>query len=145
MEGYSGIGAMSLLAKDKAKEIVGIEYINDAVVNGNVNANINHIDNVKFICGDAAEVLTKQFRRRKIDTLIVDPPRSGLDEKMIEAIENTNIKNIIYISCNPATLGKNLNELLRNYEIEDMRAFDMFPQTAHVEAVVKLTKKGKYR
>ena len=140
VEAYSGIGAMSLLAKDKAKEIVGIEYINDAVVNGNVNANINHIDNVKFICGDAAEVLTKQFRRRRIDTLIVDPPRSGLDEKMIEAIENTNIKNIIYISCNPATLGKNLNELLRNYEIEDMRAFDMFPQTAHVETVVLMSR-----
>lgn len=145
VEAYSGIGAMSLLAKDKAKEIMGIEYINDAVVNGNVNANINHIDNVKFICGDAGEVLNRQFKRKSIDTLIVDPPRSGLDDKMIEAIENNSIKNIIYISCNPATLAKNLSELLRNYEIVDIKAFDMFPQTAHVETVVKLTKKDKYR
>lgn len=141
VEAYSGIGAMSLLAKDKAKEIVGIEYVNDAVVNGNVNANINHIDNVKFICGDAAEVLNRQFKKRRIDTLIVDPPRSGLDDKMIEAIENSNINRIIYISCNPATLAKNINVLLRKYEIEDMKAFDMFPQTSHVEAVVSFIKK----
>lgn len=141
VEAYSGIGAMSLLAKDKAKEIVGIEYVNDAVVNGNVNANINHIDNVKFICGDAAEVLNRQFKKRRIDTLIVDPPRSGLDDKMIEAIENSNINRIIYISCNPATLAKNINVLLRKYEIEDMKAFDMFPQTSHVEVVVSFIKK----
>lgn len=141
VEAYSGIGAMSLLAKDKAKEIIGIEYVNDAVINGNINANINHIDNVKFITGDAAEVLTRQFKRRKIDTLIVDPPRSGLDEKMIEAIMDNNIKKIIYISCNPATLGKNLNDLLRYYEIEDIRAFDMFPNTSHVETVVSLKRK----
>lgn len=141
VEAYSGIGVMSLLAKDKAKQIVGIEYINDAVVNGNINAKLNHIENVKFICGDAAEVLYSRFKKTKVDTLIVDPPRSGLDDKMLDAIMSMNINKIIYVSCNPATLSKNLSILLRKYEITDIRAFDMFPNTSHVECVVSMQRK----
>lgn len=138
VEAYSGIGAMSLLAHNKAKQIVGIEYVNDAVVNANVNAFMNHIDNVKFLCGDAAEMLNKEFNRKHINTLIVDPPRSGLDDKMIDAILSMKIDKIIYVSCNPATLAKNLNDLSNKYAIESIKAFDMFPQTSHVETVVKL-------
>lgn len=141
VEAYSGIGVMSLLNKDKAKNIVGIEYVEDAVVNGNVNANINHIDNVKFICGDAGEVLNKEFKNKTIDTLIVDPPRSGLDERMIDAIVSNRIKTIIYVSCNPATLAKNINDLSRRYRLESIKAFDMFPQTPHCESVSLLIRK----
>lgn len=140
VEAYAGIGAMSMLAKDKAKEIVGIEYIKDAVVNANVNANINKLNHIEFICGDSGEILEKKFSNRKIDTLIVDPPRSGLDDRMLDAILNSNIKQIIYISCNPATLAKNLAVLTDYYKIDSIKAFDMFPQTAHVESVTILSK-----
>ena len=142
VEAYCGIGAMSLLATNKAKKIVGIEYVNDAVVNANKNAYINGIVNVNFVCGDSSEVMRKMFSKTKIDTLIVDPPRSGLDENMINAILNTDIANIIYVSCNPATLGKNLNILLKEYKMKSIRAFDMFSQTAHVEAVCLLAREG---
>ena len=140
VEAYSGIGAMSLLQRDKAKEIVGIECIEDAVVNANINARINKAENVHFICGDAAEVLVKEFRKRHIDTLIVDPPRSGLDDEMLDALMNCDIERIIYISCNPSTLGKNLDILLSRYSIDSIKAFDMFPNTSHIESVTVLTR-----
>ena len=143
VEAYAGIGVMSLLSKDKAKQVVGIEYINDAVINGNSNANLNHIDNVRFISGDAVEVLKTNFKKTKIDTLIVDPPRSGLDDAMLDVILNTNIKNVIYVSCNPATLGKNLNVLLDKYAINDIACFDMFAQTTHVETIVLMSRVDK--
>lgn len=140
VEAYSGIGAMSLLAHNKAKQIVGIEYVNDAVVNANVNAHINHIDNVKFVCGDAADVLYREFNKKHISTLIVDPPRSGLDDKMIDTILRMKIDEIIYVSCNSATLAKNLNDLSPKYALESIKAFDMFPQTPHVETVVLMSR-----
>ena len=141
VEAYSGIGAMSILANNKAEEVVGIEYINDAVINANINVHINKIGNVKFICGDSAAVIASTFKNRKINTLIVDPPRSGLDDSMINIIMKKDIDNIIYVSCNPATLGKNLNILLDKYQIDSIRAFDMFSQTAHVETVIRLSLK----
>lgn len=138
VEAYSGIGAMSILASSKAKKIVGIEYVNDAVVNANINAHINHIENVKFLCGDAGEILGKEFKNKHINTLIVDPPRSGLDEKMIDLLMKLKVDNIIYVSCNPASLAKNLSHLLNNYKISSLKTFDMFPQTSHVETVCHL-------
>lgn len=141
VEAYSGIGAISLYVKDKAKEIVGIEYISDAVSNANQNAKRNHASNVKFVCGDAAEKLVQYSKKRVINTLIVDPPRSGLDDNMMECIMKSKIKNIVYISCNPATLGKNLALLMKKYNVEKIVPVDMFSNTALVETVVKLTLK----
>lgn len=143
VEAYSGIGAISLFIKDKAKEIVGIESVSDAVVNANANAKRNDAKNVSFVCGDAAEKLTKYSKKKTIDTLIVDPPRSGLDDAMIATIIKSKIRNIIYISCNPATLGKNLAVLQNYYQVERIVPVDMFSQTTHVECVVLLTKVHK--
>nr|WP_270620379.1 23S rRNA (uracil(1939)-C(5))-methyltransferase RlmD [[Clostridium] innocuum] len=140
VEAYSGIGAISLYLKDKAKEIIGIESIKDAVVNANQNAALNGCEHVSFLCDDAANKLTYLSKKRSIDVLVVDPPRSGLDDAMLECILRSKIKNIIYVSCNPATLGKNLAVLSSRYNVDRIQPIDIFPHTPHVETVVLLSK-----
>ena len=140
VEAYSGIGAISLYLKDKAKEIIGIESIKDAVVNANQNAALNGCEHVSFLCDDAANKLTYLSKKRSIDVLVVDPPRSGLDDAMLDCILRSKIKNIIYVSCNPATLGKNLAVLSSRYNVDRIQPIDIFPHTPHVETVVLLSK-----
>lgn len=139
VEAYSGIGAISLYLKDKAKEIIGIESIKDAVVNANQNAALNGCEHVSFLCDDAANKLTYLSKKRSIDVLVVDPPRSGLDDAMLECILRSKIKNVIYVSCNPATLGKNLAVLCSRYNVDRIQPIDIFPHTPHVETVVLLS------
>lgn len=141
VEAYSGIGAISLYLKDKAKEIIGIEEVKDAVVNANENAAANGAEHVSFLCADAADKLTYLSKKRHIDTLIVDPPRSGLDDAMLYCILKSKIKQIVYVSCNPATLGKNLAVLREQYEVKTVQPIDMFPQTQHVESVVLIVRR----
>lgn len=138
VEAYSGIGAISLYLKDKAKELIGIESIKDAVTNANMNAKLNGADNVSFLCDDAANKLTYISKKRSIDVLVVDPPRSGLDDAMLDCILKSKIKKIVYVSCNPATLGKNLAVLGSRYRVKRIVPIDMFPHTPHVESVVEL-------
>ena len=140
VEAYSGIGAISLYLKDKANEILGIEYVSDAVANANQNAKRNKAKHVSFVCGDAAQKLTMISKKRSIDVLVVDPPRSGLDDAMLDCIMKSKIKKIIYISCNPSTLGKNLNVLQSKYRVDSITPYDMFSQTPHVESVVRLSR-----
>lgn len=143
VEAYSGVGGISLYLKDKGDEIIGIESIKDAVVNANANARLNDAKNVSFVCADAADKLTYLSKKREIDLLVVDPPRSGLDDAMLETILRSKIKEILYISCNPATLGKNLDILGSRYEAKTVQPVDMFPNTAHVETIVLLSRKDK--
>ena len=138
VEAYSGIGAMSLLVSDKSEHVIGIESIQDAVTNAIENAELNHKENVEFICGDAEEELMNICNEKNVDSLIVDPPRTGLSEGMKETIKTSNIQTIIYVSCNPSTLAKDLNELGEKYAIKKIQPFDMFSQTPHVETVVLL-------
>ena len=140
VEAYSGIGAMSLYCHDKADEVIGIEFVEDAVCNAKENALENNIENVKFICGDAAKKLKDILLHKEVDSLIVDPPRTGLNSEMLNCIISSSIKNIIYVSCNPSTLSKDLAVLSKNYNVEKVRPFDMFSQTQHVETVVLLSK-----
>lgn len=143
VEAYSGIGAISLYLKDKAREIIGIEEVKDAVVNANANAAANGAEHITFLCADAADKLTYLSKKRQIDTLIVDPPRCGLDDAMLYCILKSRIKRVVYVSCNPATLGKNLAELREKYEVKVVQPIDMFPQTQHVETVCLLSRKDK--
>ena len=140
VEAYSGIGAISLFVKDKAQEIIGVESIQDAVDNANENAMLNHADNVSFICEDAGSALAHLVQEKEVDTLIVDPPRSGLDDTMKETILKSKIKTMIYVSCNPATLAKDLGVLKREYRIVKIQPVDMFSQTPHVETVVLMSR-----
>lgn len=141
VECYCGIGAMSFLAKDKAKHIIGIENIQDAVDNANDTAKKHHYDHIQFYCMDAANGLYKAASRYPIDTLLVDPPRSGLDDAMLEAILTTLPNKMIYISCNPSTLAKNLAVLKDAYRIHTIIPFDLFPQTPHIESISVLSRK----
>lgn len=143
VEAYCGIGAISLLVSEKAKKVIGIESIEDAVKNAQENAEKNGIRNVNFMCGDAAQELKKINKERSIDTLIVDPPRSGLDQPMKETILDSSIQTIIYVSCNPSTLAKDLGLLNEKYRIERVQPVDMFSQTPHVETVCLLSRKEK--
>lgn len=138
VEAYCGVGAMSLMAHKKAKHIIGIESIQSAVDNANENARLNDTNHATFICDDAAKGLKKISKDTTIDCLLVDPPRSGMDEKMLEAIETSLPKKIIYISCNPATLAKNLKVLKHNYHITTIIPYDLFPHTPHIECITVL-------
>lgn len=141
VEAYCGVGLMSLAASEKFEKGIGIEVVKEAIVNAKENARINRLKHLKFICGDAAEELKKISKATKVDALLVDPPRSGLSDEMLKAIEVCAPKQIVYVSCNPATLSKNLNVLQKQYHIKLIQPLDMFPQTPHVECVVLLQRK----
>lgn len=143
VEAYSGIGAISLYLKDKAERIIGIESIKDAVINANQNAKRNHCEHVSFICADAADKLTYLSKKEAIDVLVVDPPRTGLDDAMLACIMKSKIKDIVYVSCNPATLGKNLNVLGNRYRVKRIVPIDIFSHTPHIESVCYMTRIGK--
>lgn len=143
VEAYCGIGAMSLLASSKANHVIGIELNPQAIEDAKKNATLNQIENVEFQCKDACDGLYQIAKKQSIDCLLVDPPRSGLDDAMLEAMLKIPMERIIYISCNPATLAKNLFVLKQVYEVTTIQAFDLFPQTPHVESVVLLTRKRR--
>lgn len=138
VEAYCGVGAMTLMMSEKAQEVVGIETITAAVKNATENARLNKIDNVRFVSGDAAEELTHLSKNNKIDVLVVDPPRSGLDDAMIATILKSKVAKLIYVSCNPSTLAKNLKTLRESYVIEEITPFELFTHTPLVETVVSL-------
>lgn len=144
VEAYCGVGAMSLMAHDKAETIIGIESIEDAVKNARYNAERNNIGNAHFICHDAADGLKEILAEREVDALLVDPPRSGMDARMLETILSSTIKKIIYISCNPATLAKNLKVLKKDYQVVTVIPFDLFPDTPHIEAIAVLQRNGTF-
>ena len=140
VEAYCGVGAIGLSVASKAKKVIGIEYNEQAILNASDNAKNNEITNAEFIAGDAGQVFGQL--KENVDTLIVDPPRSGLDTVMIDAILLKEPKNIVYVSCNPSTLAKNFSVLQKKYSIECIQPFDMFSQTAHVETVVMMSRDG---
>ena len=135
---YCGVGTISLLASQFAKDVVGIEIIPEAIENANMNKELNGITNAKFIVGLAEEELEKI---EDIDVLIVDPPRKGLDEKLVNTLLNRKIKRIIYVSCDPATLARDLSLLNKEYTINNIVLVDLFAKTSHVESIATLSLK----
>jgi 23S rRNA (uracil1939-C5)-methyltransferase len=137
---YSGIGGIALhLAKD-AGQVIGIEYVDQAVRNASDNARLNDLDNCRFVAGDATEELSKfaaQLQQLQLTTL--NPPRKGCSEELLQALCHIRPRQIIYVSCDPGSLSRDLKYLVAGgYQIERVQPVDMFPQTAHVETVVKL-------
>jgi len=148
IDAYSGIGTISLIASKNAKEVIGVELNKDAVKNAITNAKINNIRNARFYQGDAGEFMVGVAKERgTIDTVFMDPPRSGSDDKFLSSVVKLSPKQIIYISCNPVTQVRDLKYLTKKgYRVEKIQPVDMFPQTFHVETVVKLVKsKSKKR
>lgn len=135
---YSGVGSITLFVADKAETVVGVETIQEAVDNANVNKQVNKIENVEFICEDAFKYVKEHGG--EFDTLIIDPPRMGMNPKMVKYVNEMKPPKIVYMSCNPATFKENLEDLV-DYEITSFEAFDMFPQTPHLESLAILERK----
>lgn len=137
---YCGIGTISLFAAKYAKKVYGIEIVEQAIEDAKENAKMNNIQNTKFIAGDAEVLLTDLIENKKIipDVVIVDPPRRGLDNITINNILKIHPKRVAYVSCNPATLVRDLSLLEEKYEIKMIQPVDMFPFTSHVECVCVL-------
>lgn len=142
LDAYSGIGLLGLYLAHNSKEVVGIEYNPSSVDLANKNAKLNKINNAKFYQGDSGELLEKLINDGEaFDVIVVDPPRTGLDNRFIEALIKAKAKKIIYVSCNPSTLAKNLDVLSQYYNVNSITPFDFFPNTALVESVTTLTLK----
>ena len=139
---YCGIGTIGIFASKYVKEVVGIEIVEDAVKDAKENSKINNIDNIRFIVGDVEKAFDDLINKEKIKPTVicVDPPRKGLDENTINNIKKIKPEKLTYISCNPATLVRDLKELEDIYEIKLIQPVDMFPYTKHVEccSVLKL-------
>ena len=142
LDAYSGIGFLGLYLAHNSKEVVGIEYNANSVKLANMNANMNKINNAKFYQGDSSELLKKMIDDGDtFDVIVVDPPRTGLDQKFMDALIKANAKRIVYVSCNPATLAKNLSFLSNYYNVNSITPMDFFPNTALVESVAVLNRK----
>lgn len=137
---YCGIGTIGIFASKYVKKVIGIEIIEQAVENAKENAKINKVNNIEFLCGDVEQVLDKLLNVDNIipDVIFVDPPRKGLDNKTIQNIIKVKPKKVVYISCNPSTLMRDLKGLEEYYEIGEIQPVDMFPFTSHVECVAVL-------
>ena len=140
---YSGVGTLGIIASSNSKEVYSVEIIKNAVLNGISNAKLNQANNIKFMLGDVSKTVNKL--NIDFDTLIVDPPRKGLDKKTREFILKKMPKKIIYVSCDPNTLIRDILELESIYEIEDFKIMDMFSYTYHVESLCVLKKKEEGR
>lgn len=140
---YCGIGTISLFLAQKASKVYGIEIVEDAIKDAKINAKLNNLDNVEFYVGKAEEVVPKMYKEGKTaNVVVVDPPRKGCDEKVLDTIISMKPDRVVYVSCNPSTLARDLNYLdERGYTCTEIQPVDMFPHTMHVECVAKLIKK----
>lgn len=137
LDAFCGVGTLSLILAKQAKEVVGIECVPEAITDARINAKLNQITNVSFECGDVTESLSKDHL---FDVMILNPPRKGCDPEFLEKVKKIQPKKIVYVSCDPATLARDLALLLAGgYTIDLVQPFDMFPQTAHVETCVSLS------
>lgn len=137
---YTGTGTIANYIAAYVKEVIGIEYVEDAVKDARANAELNEIGNTRFFAGDLAKLLTADFvaETGQPEVIITDPPRSGMHPKVIDQLLDIQASRIVYVSCNPATQARDLALLEPAYEIKAVQPVDMFPQTQHVENVVLL-------
>ena len=142
LDAYCGIGTIGLCAAKHAKQVIGVELNADAVRDAKQNAKLNNAANARFFCADAGRFMTEAARAGdKIDVVFMDPPRAGSDLPFLKSVAALAPKRIVYISCNPETLARDLGFLCKNgYQVKRMQPVDMFPHTGHVESVVLLTK-----
>ena len=140
---YCGIGTISLFLARKAKKVYGVEIVPEAIADARNNAKINGIKNAEFYVGKAEEVLPEKYRTEgiKADVIVIDPPRKGCDEALLDTIVKMQPQRVVYVSCDSATLARDLKYMKeRGYEVEKGEAVDMFPMTVHVETVCLLSK-----
>lgn len=141
---YCGIGSISLFLSQKATKVYGIEIVEDAIKDAKINAKLNNLNNVEFYVGKAEEVVPKMYSEGKTaNVVVVDPPRKGCDEKVLDTIVSMKPDRVVYVSCNPSTLARDLAYLdERGYKCVEIQPVDMFPHTMHVECCAKIVKKS---
>jgi 23S rRNA (uracil1939-C5)-methyltransferase len=138
---YCGIGTIGLLMAPRAGEVWGLEIVEEAIADAIANARLNEVDNAHFFAGDVRLALRDLVERAgRPDLLVVDPPRSGLSQKIVRRVIEAGPRRIVYVSCNPTTLAPNAAQLVEDggYRLRRVRAVDMFPQTPHIECVAVL-------
>jgi len=140
---YCGIGTIGIFASKYFKKVYGVEIVEQAIEDAKYNAKINNIDNIEFFTGDVEKVLPKIIERDNLkpNVVFVDPPRKGLDKNTIDVLQNLEPSKIVYISCNPATLARDVSLLEEKYELKNVQPVDMFPYTSHVECCALLEMK----
>lgn len=140
IDAYCGIGAMTLLLAERAAKAVGVEEVEDAIADARANAKLNRVQNVDFVVDRVERWLPRWVEEgNRADVLVFDPPRKGVDKAAIDAAADAEVDRLVYVSCNPATLERDLRLLMaRGFYVTDIRPFDMFPQTSHVECVVAM-------
>lgn len=143
---YCGIGTISLFLAQKAKSVVGIEIVEDAIRDARINAKVNGLDNTEFYAGKAEEVVPELYAKgKRADVVVVDPPRKGCDERVLETIVNMKPERVVYVSCNPSTLARDLAYLdAKGYKTVEVQPVDMFPHSMHVETVCQLMRKDLF-
>ena len=141
---YCGIGSISLFLAQKATKVYGIEIVEDAIKDAKINAKLNNLNNVEFYVGKAEEVVPKMYSEGKTaNVVVVDPPRKGCDEKVLDTIVSMKPDRVVYVSCNPSTLARDLAYLdERGYKCVEIQPVDMCPHTLHVECCAKIVKKS---
>ncbi|MDE6262297.1 MAG: 23S rRNA (uracil(1939)-C(5))-methyltransferase RlmD, partial [Muribaculaceae bacterium] len=137
---YTGTGTIANFVARRARQVVGIEYVPEAIEDAKVNSEINGINNTLFYAGDMKDVLNDEFiaEHGRPDVMIVDPPRAGMHQDVVDVILRAEPQRIVYVSCNPATQARDLQLLAAKYRITAVQPVDMFPHTAHIENVVRL-------
>ncbi len=139
---YTGTGTIANFVARNAKKVIGVEYVPEAIEDAGLNSALNEITNTAFFAGDMKKVLTDEFiaEHGKPNVIITDPPRAGMDNKVIETILNASPERIVYVSCNPATQARDVDLLSSMYKVTRVQPVDMFPHTHHVENIVLLEK-----
>ena len=140
---YTGTGTIANFVARQARQVIGIEYVPEAIEDAKINSEVNHIDNTLFYAGDMKDILTDGFiaEHGRPDVIITDPPRAGMHPDVVKTILNAAPGRIVYVSCNPATQARDLQAMDAYYKVEKVQPVDMFPHTPHVENVVLLTKR----
>lgn len=139
---YCGAGSIGLFMADSVKKVIGVESVPQAIDDANYNKKTNNINNIEFIQGDSETVVPELIKKGVLpDAVILDPPRKGCAESLLKLLDDCKIPKIIYISCNPATLARDINILKDNYNISTVYPYDMFPNTSHIECVVSISRK----
>lgn len=142
IDAYCGIGTISLFLSKKAKKVYGVEIVGQAIEDARANAKLNGISNVEFILGESETVIPRLYEEGiRADVIVVDPPRKGCDEKLLEIIAKMAPKRMVYVSCNPSTMARDLKYLTeKGYEVKEVQPVDQFPQTVHVETVALMSR-----
>lgn len=143
IDAYSGIGTIALSLADHVKQVYAVESNRDAVKDAIFNAKLNNVSNVHFYADDATDWIYRLPFKEKVDCLVVDPPRAGCDEAFLKAVKTLQPERMIYVSCNPETLQRDLKILSDTYQVEVIQPVDMFPWTDHVETVVLMSRVDK--